>query len=212
VIDSREVKWSDVQASDVRTQIAKKPSVVQRQPVTVRASTKPSPAKPKPAAKGRQPAPPPRKPAGGRPPSPPAVAPQAASANGTIDSASPVAPPPSVVRVVKAPAAAAGAAPSTPFFQPTDVSQTPRVATRVEPQLPDDLRSGKVNEVVVVRALISQGGQPSRVSLLRRSKSGPKLDDAVVAAVNRWTFSPAVKQGEAVSCWLNFAVVLGDPD
>ena len=38
------------------------------------------------------------------------------------------------------------------------------------------------------------------------SKAGPPLDDAVIAAVNRWTFSPARKKGEAVSCWLNVGV------
>jgi outer membrane biosynthesis protein TonB len=47
------------------------------------------------------------------------------------------------------------------------------------------------------------------VSLLRRSKSGPELDDVVVAAVNHWTFAPAKKKGEPVSCWFNFAVEVG---
>jgi len=66
-----------------------------------------------------------------------------------------------------------------------------------------------VKEVVVVRALVSQSGHPTRISLLRRSKTGPQLDDVVLAAVNQWTFSPAKKKGEAVSCWFNFAVPIG---
>jgi hypothetical protein len=43
---------------------------------------------------------------------------------------------------------------------------------------------------------------------LRRSKVGRSLDDAVVAAVTQWTFSPARKRGEAVSCWYNIGVPL----
>jgi hypothetical protein len=34
------------------------------------------------------------------------------------------------------------------------------------------------------------------------------VDDAVVAAVKQWTFTPARKRGEAVSCWFNVGVSL----
>jgi TonB family protein len=70
--------------------------------------------------------------------------------------------------------------------------------------VPDSL--GPLNDVVVVRVLVSQTGHPSVVSLLRRSKAGSALDEAVVAAVKQWTFSPARKRGEAVSCWFNVGV------
>jgi TonB family protein len=105
------------------------------------------------------------------------------------------------------PAAAVG-----PVFEIRDVNESPRVATRVEPRLPAALRARKVNEVVIVRALVSPSGHPSQVSLLRRSKAGQELDDVVLAAVNEWTFSPARKKGEAVSCWFNFGVSVGRPE
>jgi hypothetical protein len=95
-------------------------------------------------------------------------------------------------------------APLGRFFEPTDVDESPQVATRVEPQVPGDL-----NDIVVVRVLVSQTGYPFRVNLLRRSKLGRSLDDAVIAAVTQWTFSPARKRGEAVSCWYNIGVPLG---
>jgi protein TonB len=104
------------------------------------------------------------------------------------------------------------APPVSPFFQTTDVNESPRVATRVEPLVPDELRARPLNEIVVVRVLVSQGGHPSRISLLRRSKAGPRLDNAVMAAVNQWTFSPARKSGEAVSCWFNVGVPVGGAD
>lgn len=97
-----------------------------------------------------------------------------------------------------------------PFFESNQVSEPPRMAHRVEPRLPVDLRDRSVKEIVVVRALVSQSGHPTRVSLLRRSKTGPQLDDVVLAAVNQWTFSPAKKKGEPVSCWFNFAVPVGE--
>jgi TonB family protein len=96
-----------------------------------------------------------------------------------------------------------------PFFETKDVNDSPRVATRVEPRLPAELRAREIKEIVIVRALVSQSGRPSRVSLLRRSKAGPQLDKVVVEAVNQWTFAPARKKGEPVSCWFNFGVPVG---
>jgi len=95
------------------------------------------------------------------------------------------------------------------LFEPADVDESPRVATRVEPQLSGDAVKRFPNDVVVVRVLVSQTGHPFRVSLLRRSLGGRALDDAVVAAVSQWTFSPARKRGEVVSCWMNFGVQVG---
>jgi periplasmic protein TonB len=97
-------------------------------------------------------------------------------------------------------------APSGQFFETTDVSESPQVTKRVEPQLPDELRNRRLSEILVVRILVSQSGHPYRISLLRKSKTGPQLDNAVIAAVNKWTFSPAKRRGEAVSCWVNFGV------
>jgi protein TonB len=108
-----------------------------------------------------------------------------------------------------APRAAPSAAPRRPFFQPTDVNEAPRVATRVEPQLPEEVRSLAVDDVVILRLLVSETGQPSQVSVLRRSRVGRPLDDAVVAAVNQWTFAPARRRGEAVSSWYNVGVPVG---
>ena len=131
-----------------------------------------------------------------------------------LASKAPVAPPPPeaappVAEVVPPPAPASPAAPVGPFFETTDVNEAPQVAKRVEPQMPEELRGRPVNEILVVRILVSQSGHPFRVSLLRRSKAGPSLDSAVIAAVNRWAFQPAKRRGEPVSCWLNMGVPVG---
>ena len=117
-------------------------------------------------------------------------------------------PPPPPVLVTPAPAVAS-IEPQRPFFEPKDVNEQPAVANRVEPRLPDELKTRDISEVLVVRLLVSQTGRPSSISLLRRSKTGQTLDDAVVAAIKQWTFSPARKKGETVSCWMNLGVPVG---
>jgi len=101
------------------------------------------------------------------------------------------------------------AQPTGKFFEPNDVDVSPIVAKRIEPKLPPELKARGVSGVVIVRVLVSQTGDPSRVSLLRKSKQGRVLDEAVVAAVTQWRFSPARKRGEPVSSWYNIGVPLG---
>ena len=99
-----------------------------------------------------------------------------------------------------------------PIFEIRDVSESPRIETQRPPKLPAELQARAIKEVVVVRALVSQSGRPSRISLLRRSKTGPEVDDVILASVNQWTFAPARKKGEPVNCWFNFAVQVGGTD
>src|SRR5262249_47062716 len=121
----------------------------------------------------------------------------------------PEATPPPVAEVVAAPAPAAPAAPVGPFFETTDGNEAPQVAKPAGAPLPQEFRGRPLNEILVVRILVSQSGHPFRVSLLRRSKAGPSLDSAVIEAVNRWAFLPAKRRGEPVSCWLNMGVPVG---
>jgi protein TonB len=145
------------------------------------------------------------------------VPPKSAKPTGSMRLAGPVTAPAPVAaapvpEVAPAPVAApepkpeALAAPVGPFFETRDVNETPRIASKVEPQVPDDLRDRPLNEIVIVRVLVTQAGQPHIVNLLRRSKAGPSLDDAIVAAVRQWSFVPARKRGEPVSCWYHVGV------
>lgn len=143
-------------------------------------------------------APPPRRPSRKEPvaaPAAPAPAPEEPAAE-------PPAPEPVALA---APAPEPVAAPVGPFFELAKVNEGPQIASRIEPRVPDELR-GPVNEIVILRVLVSQAGQPAIVTVLRRSKAGVVLDDAVVAAVKQWTFSPARKRGEPVSCWYHLGV------
>ena len=101
--------------------------------------------------------------------------------------------------------------PTGRIFESTDVDQSPKVTTRVEPRLPAEVSIDSLNDVVVLRVLVSESGHPFRVSVLRGSRLGQALDDAVIAAVMQWTFAPAVKKGAAVNSWYNIGVPLGQP-
>ena len=98
------------------------------------------------------------------------------------------------------------------FFESNDVDQPPRVASRVAPRLPGNLPAGADKRMAVARVLVSSTGHAHHVSLLRGSMLGRESDEAVVAAVTQWTFSPARKRGEAVNCWYNIGVPLGQAD
>jgi hypothetical protein len=122
-----------------------------------------------------------------------------------VAAAAPEVAPPAPVAVPE-PKPEAPPAPIGQFYETRDVNDAPRIATKVEPQVPDDLRDRPLNEIVIVRVLVTQTGHAHMVNLLRRSKAGPSLDNAIVAAVKQWTFVPARKRGEAVSCWYHVGV------
>jgi hypothetical protein len=129
-------------------------------------------------------------------PPPAAVAPPSAPAPAPVAAEPPAA----------KPAAAAPTLPTIPYYELVQVDRPPQVASRVEPRL--EGVENVTKEIVIVRVLVSQTGQPHLVRLLRPSKSGPALDAAVIAAVEQYTFRPAAKRGEAVSCWLHTAVTI----
>lgn len=60
--------------------------------------------------------------------------------------------------------------------------------------------------VVIVRVLVSPSGRAAEASTLRNPTNDDGLSAAAVATVRQWTFSPAKKKGQAVSCWYNVGV------
>lgn len=127
-----------------------------------------------------------------------------------------VPPPPLAAQAVTAPAmlpvpvAALPSAPAArpapgPVFELTQVDRRPTIETQVPPVLPAPLRE-RVDEVLVLKVLVSPAGRAAEVALLRGSKVDPRVDAAAVAAVRQWRFSPAFRQGQPVSCWFSVGV------
>jgi TonB family protein len=116
--------------------------------------------------------------------------------------------------VVAAPAAAAPPpaaslrAESVPLGQVYEVSQVderPQVTNRFDPVMPARL-AGTPQVVVIVRVLVSPSGRAVDASAVRNPIKDDGLSAAAAATVKQWSFNPARKKGQPVSCWFNVGV------
>jgi protein TonB len=96
--------------------------------------------------------------------------------------------------------------PTGPVFEVAQVDMRPDIASRVDPVMPSHLSARRVEDVVVLRVLVSAGGSASEIRVLRRARVDAALDAAAIAAVRQWRFVPARKKGQAVRCWYNIGV------
>lgn len=92
--------------------------------------------------------------------------------------------------------------PPTPSAAPANQAATVnRSAQPIHSPQPDyparAMRNGESGEVVV-QVEIDTGGRPTRVDVVQSSRSRD-LDRAAVRAVQRWQFSPAIRNGQPVS-------------
>jgi TonB family protein len=81
-----------------------------------------------------------------------------------------------------------------------EIDAPPRIATLVKPVYPPLALKARIGGIVVLRVLVSEKGLPLEVQVARKAPAG--LDEAAVAAVRRWTFTPALKDGVPVRTWL----------
>jgi protein TonB len=77
--------------------------------------------------------------------------------------------------------------------------EPPAVVTRVLPVYPDLAREAGVDGMVSLRVLVGRDG---RVKDVRVDRSVPMLDEAAMAAVRQWVFTPALSNGRAVMVWV----------
>ena len=85
-------------------------------------------------------------------------------------------------------------APSAPVRVGGNI-KTPTKVKDVRPMYPPDAQSAKIQGVVIVEATIDADGRVSDAKILR---SIPMLDDAALAAVREWEFTPTYLNGAAV--------------
>src|SRR5437899_241477 len=84
-----------------------------------------------------------------------------------------------------------------------DVS-APRVMSRVEPRYSEAALAAMVQGTVVLEAVIGADGVPKVVRVVRSLGYG--LDESAIAALERWRFNPARKDGVAVNVSLNVEI------
>lgn len=75
------------------------------------------------------------------------------------------------------------------------VIRPPQKVHHVAPEYPSIARSARVSGIVILEAVISPDGSVGEVRILR---SIPLLDEAAIAAVRQWRFTPTLLNGEAV--------------
>ncbi|MDQ6651165.1 MAG: energy transducer TonB [Acidobacteriota bacterium] len=85
-------------------------------------------------------------------------------------------------------------------FSGKDVSSKARVLSKPEPQYTEEARKNQVTGTVVLRAVFTSGGQVTNI----RSVSGLPygLTERAIAAARQMKFSPATKDGHAVSMYI----------
>jgi protein TonB len=109
-----------------------------------------------------------------------------------VETQAPVPPVPS-----PAPVAAPSAAPAAPG--PVKVANlNTNLLSGAPPVYPNASRRKREQGTVVLRLVITEDGRVASVSV-SRSSGFPALDDAAVAAVGKWRWSPTVRDGRPVS-------------
>ncbi|MGH9366340.1 MAG: TonB family protein [Thermoanaerobaculia bacterium] len=90
--------------------------------------------------------------------------------------------------------------PPAPTATREPVQETPpRILKVVEPAYPPLALQSRVGGLVILRVLVSETGQPLEVEVVRPASAG--LTEAAVAAVRKWTFTPARKGDTPVRAW-----------
>ncbi|MBM3459905.1 MAG: TonB family protein, partial [Armatimonadetes bacterium] len=88
------------------------------------------------------------------------------------------------------------APPVLPRPKPRGVTRDAEPANTVQPQIPESLRQSEFKSFVRVRVEIEPDG--TAMPVLRTSSGNPEVDRRVLEALRRWTWKPALRDGEAV--------------
>jgi protein TonB len=85
-------------------------------------------------------------------------------------------------------------------FKPSEVNQKARILSRPEPQYTEEARKNQVSGTVVLRAVFSSSGQVTNIRTVSGLPHG--LTERAMAAARQIRFSPAMKDGRAVSQYI----------
>jgi TonB family protein len=75
-----------------------------------------------------------------------------------------------------------------------------KVTYRVEPEYTPDARDKQITGTVLLGVTVGPDGNAQNIQIKR--SLFPSLDESAVAAVRKWRFEPAIKDGQAVSFYL----------
>ena len=100
--------------------------------------------------------------------------------------------------VVKEPEAPTESADVGPNYSPVLVDVPPKTLKTVTPIYPAIAKSRRVKGMVLVNALVGSNGKVIQALTLRGELT---LRQAAVNCVEKWEFTPAIRDGKPVKCW-----------
>ncbi|HEV2912575.1 MAG TPA: energy transducer TonB [Pyrinomonadaceae bacterium] len=86
------------------------------------------------------------------------------------------------------------------IFPPKDVTQKARILSRPEPQYTEEARRNQISGTVVLKAVFSSSGQVTNIRAVTGLPFG--LTERAIAAARQIRFTPAMKDGRAVSQYI----------
>jgi len=97
--------------------------------------------------------------------------------------------------------------PPTGILSATEVDKAPRLLKfpPPRPDYPVDMRRENISGTATVRFIITHDGRVIDVTVVQASH--PSFGDAAASAVARWKYSPAIKDGQPIACYLSVPVV-----
>ena len=101
-------------------------------------------------------------------------------------------------------AAAKAAVPSVregDLVEITQVDVEPAVVSTIRPDVPALARLRKVGGTVLLRVLVTESGQTGEVEIVRDTSPRVGLGESAKSAVEKWTWTPALKDGKKVRTW-----------
>lgn len=124
-----------------------------------------------------------------------------------IPAVAPVSPAVPVTTQKSAPPAESSAkARPSKIYEVSEVDKKPDIVRQTAPDYPRSARQKGLEDIIVLRILLSDTGAVLETKVLRAARVDPQFEKSAEDAVRRWQFSPATKGGRAVSVWYNVAV------
>ena len=86
------------------------------------------------------------------------------------------------------------------IFKMSEVDQSPIPIRTISPIYPWELKRQKLSGQVMLKFSVDVDGSVSQIHV--ESSSHPQFADAAKAAVQKWQFKPAQRNGHNVACWV----------
>jgi TonB family protein len=99
------------------------------------------------------------------------------------------------------------------FISDTDeglaMSDMPQIIQRIDPELPDELRSLRIQGIVIIEMTITELATVTDISILKSLH--PLCDAAAVEAVQSWQYRPASQNGKPIAKKMSVAIPFHPP-